>query len=105
MFRALGEIEAAVSKQNKNYYEVILEDDCKEQGITKEVSFEKMKHMYQMMQEADLAYDKKQYSASGLVGTDGEKWHRQGQQRRFCVEILSVRSWKKQLRWANQMPA
>lgn len=48
MFRALGEIEAAVSKQNKNYYEVILEDDCKEQGITKEVSFEKMKHMYQM---------------------------------------------------------
>lgn len=30
MFRALGEIEAAVSKQNKNYYEVILEDDCKE---------------------------------------------------------------------------
>ena len=73
MFRALGEIEAAVSKQNKNYYEVILEDDCKEQGITKEVSFEKMKHMYQMMQEADLAYDKKQYSASGLVGTDGEK--------------------------------
>ena len=73
MFRALGEIEAAVSKQNKNYYEVILEDDCKEQGITKEASFEKMKHMYQMMQEADLAYDKKQYSASGLVGTDGEK--------------------------------
>ena len=49
MFRALGEIEAAVRKQNKNYYEVILEDDCKEQGITKETSFEKMEHMYQMM--------------------------------------------------------
>ena len=41
MFRALGEIEAAVSKQNKNYYEVILEDDCKEQGITKRFRLKK----------------------------------------------------------------
>lgn len=73
MFRALGEIEAAVEKQNKNYYQVILEEDCKEQGIDQKVSFEKMKQMYLMMQEADKAYDKNQYSASGLVGTDGEK--------------------------------
>lgn len=41
MFRALGEIEAAVRKQNKNYYEVILEDDCKEQGITRELRLKK----------------------------------------------------------------
>ena len=95
MFRALGEIEAAVRKQNKNYYEVILEDDCKEQGITKEASFEKMEHMYQMMQEADLAYDKKQYSASGLVGTDGEKMAQARVAKTvFCIRTCRNR-WRK----------
>ena len=42
MYKSLEEIRQAVEASNKNYYEVILEEDCKEQGITKEASFARM---------------------------------------------------------------
>ena len=49
------------------------EDDCREQGITEEVSFEQMRAMYQAMKDADARYDEKLKSESGLVGTEGKK--------------------------------
>ncbi len=73
MFKSLEEIELMVDNTGKNYYEVILENDCREQGITKEDSFAKMKQMYLTMKAADLEYDKTLYSTSGLVGIDGDK--------------------------------
>lgn len=73
MFKSLEEIKEFVENQNKSYFEIILEDDCKEQGRTKEESFQIMSGMYQAMKEADAAYDDNLRSASGLVGTDGKK--------------------------------
>jgi rubrerythrin len=47
----------------------------REQGISEGEAFEQMRGMYQAMREADDNYDGKLKSASGLVGTDGEKMH------------------------------
>ena len=55
------------------FWKSVQEDDCREQGITEEVSFEQMRAMYQAMKDADARYDEKLKSESGLVGTEGKK--------------------------------
>lgn len=47
-----------------------------------------MRGMYQAMREADDNYDGKLKSASGLVGTDGEKCMQQEKQELCSVENL-----------------
>ena len=42
MFQSLEEILQACSEKKKLFWEVVLEDDCKEEGITREESLEKM---------------------------------------------------------------
>lgn len=64
------------------------EDDCREQGIQRGRSFEQMQGMYQAMREADDNYDGKLKSASGLVGTDGEKCMQQEKQEHCSAENL-----------------
>ena len=63
------------TKEGKPFWKIVQEDDCREQGISEREAFEQMRGMYQAMREADDNYDGKLKSASGLVGTDGEKMH------------------------------
>lgn len=57
-------------------------------GISEGEAFEQMRGMYQAMREADDNYDGKLKSASGLVGTDGEKCMQQEKQELCSVENL-----------------
>ena len=52
---------------------MVQEDDCRERGVSEDQAYEEMRGMYLAMQSADQEYDAKQKSASGLVGTEGDK--------------------------------
>lgn len=72
-FKLLKEIVLEAEEKKKELWEVILEDSMRDSGEIREVVFDKMKAMYLAMKEADLHYDAKERSNSGLAGGDGEK--------------------------------
>lgn len=91
MFKSLQEIEERVENEGLSYFEVVLEDDSKEQGLTKEKSFARMLGMYQAMKEADEAYDETLSSRSGLVGKDGGKVRKAREEGRLlCGEFIGM---------------
>lgn len=73
MYKSLKEICELEKKEGKPFWKIVQQDDCKEQGITEEESFEMMRKMYLAMKEADNNYDANLKSASGLVGGEGER--------------------------------
>ena len=73
MYGSLQELCELEEKSGKPFWKIVQEDDCREQGITEEVSFEQMRAMYQAMKDADARYDEKLKSECGLVGTEGKK--------------------------------
>lgn len=75
MYKSLKEICREAGEKGIAFWEVVLLDDMKERMITREQSMEQMAAMYQAMKEADAGYDKTLRSSSGLVGTDGQKFH------------------------------
>lgn len=82
-------------KIRKPFWKIVQEDDCREQGITEDVSFEQMRAMYQAMKDADARYDEKLKSESGLVGTEGKKMMEARAEGTLLVEILSGKSWRR----------
>ena len=73
MYKSLEEIVKTERESGKPFWKIVQEDDCRERGVEAGQAFEKMRGMYLAMQEADRSYDGTLRSASGLVGTDGEK--------------------------------
>lgn len=73
MYKSLQELCEIEERTGKPFWKIVQEDDCREQGITEEESFTKMRAMYEAMQYADEHYDETLKSASGLVGTEGKK--------------------------------
>lgn len=73
MFKALEDIIEECGKSGTPFWRVVQEEDCRESGITKEESFEKMTGIYQTMKDSDAKYDASLCSSSGLVGKDAEK--------------------------------
>lgn len=73
MYKSLQELCEIEKRTGKPFWKIVQEDDCREQGITEEESFTKMRAMYDAMQYADEHYDETLKSASGLVGTEGKK--------------------------------
>ena len=90
MYKSLEEICEMTTKEGKPFWKIVQEDDCREQGISEGEAFEQMRGMYQAMREADDNYDGKLKSASGLVGTDGEKMHaaREAGKGHICVNQI-----------------
>lgn len=72
-FSTLEEIIAICEQENKPFWRVIQENDCRERDVTPESSFETMRGMYRAMVEADRSYDPELRSPSGMAGGDGEK--------------------------------
>ena len=68
-----GEQEVKPEEENRNFWEVVLEDDCRERQLSPEASFAQMRAMYRAMKDADASYDPTLYSRSGLTGRDGGK--------------------------------
>lgn len=72
-FSTLKQIQKSAEEQNKEFYEIIIEDDMRERNVSYEESFSEMKKMFLAMKEADKNYDGKLKSESGLSGGDGAK--------------------------------
>ena len=73
MYKSLEEIVKTERESGKPFWKIVQEDDCRERGVEAGEAFKEMRGMYLAMQEADRSYDGTLKSASGLVGTDGEK--------------------------------
>lgn len=73
-YAKVSDILEECEKTNKEFWEVILEEDCHQRNVTKEDSFENMNHLYQVMKKADMTYDSALHSASGMAGGDGGKF-------------------------------
>ena len=61
------------ASENKDIFEVILDSDCTDRGVSKEASLEKMHTLYAAIRRAREGYDPALRSASGMVGGDGAK--------------------------------
>lgn len=73
MYQSLEELCQLEEQENKPFWKIVQEDDCREQDISEQENFERMRGMYLAMKKADEEYDEKLLSASGLVGTEGGK--------------------------------
>ena len=61
------------ASENKDIFEVILDSDCTDRGVSREASLEKMHTLYAAIRRAREGYDPALRSASGMVGGDGAK--------------------------------
>jgi L-serine dehydratase len=75
MYKSLAEICQRTEETGLPFWKIVQQEDCCEQGISEEKSFDFMRRMYAAMKESDQNYDGKLKSASGLVGTEGAKLH------------------------------
>lgn len=72
-FGSLQEIVKICHEQNKAFWEVVMEEDLEESGLTRQESMDKMRNTWDAMLLAAATYDGSLRSKSGLVGGDGHK--------------------------------
>ena len=72
-YQSFGEIIDACHNRNKEFWQVILEEDMFERGVTREDSIKKMRDTWDAMLFSAATYEKDLHSKSGLVGGDGYK--------------------------------
>ena len=90
-YHSIKELLALCDELNKNVWEVVLQADMDESGMSEEEVFEKMRFMYQAMREADAGYEADLKSQSGMVGGDGEKMRRfNASGKNLCSEYSSL---------------
>ncbi len=73
MFEALQDIVSICETQNKEFWEVVLQDDVEERHVSVKESLDTMKATWDAMMSAAEDYDANLRSNSGLVGGDGAK--------------------------------
>ncbi len=61
------------ASENRDIFEVVLDSDCTDRGVSREASLEKMHALYAAIRRAQEGYDPALRSASGMVGGDGAK--------------------------------
>ncbi len=72
-YAKLSDILRLSEKEQKEFWEIVQEEDVKERDVTEEESFETMRSMYLAMRNADTLYDANARSVSQLSGGDGAK--------------------------------
>jgi len=72
-YKSLKEIADFCTQENKEFWELIIEEDMQERNVSFDESFQQMTNMFRAMEDADKNYDPKLRSPSGLSGGDGEK--------------------------------
>lgn len=73
MFQSLSEIMDKCEQEQKEFWEIVLHDDCRERNADSNAVYEKMHDTWNAMLLAAANYDKSSFSASGLSGGDGAK--------------------------------
>lgn len=61
------------ASENRDIFEVVLDSDCTDRGVSKEASLEKMHALYAAIRRAREGYEPALRSASGMVGGDGAR--------------------------------
>lgn len=59
--------------EQKEFWEIIIENDMNERKVSRDESFAQMRAMYHAMKHTDLLYDVALRSPSGMAGGDGAK--------------------------------
>ncbi|MGN1147677.1 MAG: L-serine ammonia-lyase, iron-sulfur-dependent, subunit beta, partial [Lachnospiraceae bacterium] len=72
-FEALEEIVKRCEEEKKPFWQVVMEEDAAERGVTVEESMEQMRAIWDAMLLAAATYDKDTCSASRMAGGDGYK--------------------------------
>lgn len=72
-FHSIDELMSQSMRENKAIWQIVVETDALERGVSEKETYETMRHMYRAMVEADASYDGSLKSASGLAGGDGAK--------------------------------
>ena len=72
-YQSFKEITDICKEQNKEFWQVIMEEDMFERNVSKEDSWSKMCDTWDAMLFSAVTYEKDLYSKSGLVGGDGYK--------------------------------
>ena len=75
-WKSLKEIEEYCAEHNCEFWQAILDGDAAERETTAEASRRKMNTAWEAMIAASEDYNPLNFSASGLVGDDGEKMRR-----------------------------
>ena len=71
-YQAVDEIMARCEKDGVEFWKAVQLEDCEENGISEEESWNQMTHMWNSMKESVAAYDPEAISRSGLVGREGK---------------------------------
>lgn len=90
-YQAVDEIMARCEKDGVEFWKAVQLEDCEENGISEEESWNQMTHMWNSMKESVAAYDPEAISRSGLVGREGKLMDVYREQektvvRRFCIK-------------------
>ena len=70
-YQAVEEIQNRCEKESIPFWKAVQLEDCEENGITEEESWQQMTLMWTRMKESVDAYDPCERSRSGLVGKEG----------------------------------
>ena len=70
-YQAVEEIQKRCEKEGIPFWKAVQLEDCEENGITEEESWQQMTLMWTRMKESVDAYDPCERSRSGLVGKEG----------------------------------
>lgn len=73
MSKSLQGIIDWCEKNNREFWEYMLEDDMREREVEKKDSLAQMEHNFDVMCETIATYRVERLSASGLVGAEGER--------------------------------
>lgn len=88
-FDSIEELLAATARSGLPLWEVVLQSDCRRQGISRAVSLEKMTGMLAAMKQADEGYRAADRSASDLVGGDGGRMADHGRGETLCGDLMT----------------
>ena len=69
---SMREITAAARRENKRFWEIVLETDMENRGVSRTASLDKMAEAWHAMREASQVYTGDRRSVSGLVGGQGK---------------------------------
>lgn len=72
-YQSFSEVISICKEENKEFWQVILEEDMSERDVTREASMAQMQHTWDAMVLAAENYEGDLHSQSGLVGGDGAK--------------------------------
>ena len=70
---SMKEILAAAKRERKEFWEIVLETDMENRGVSRTDSLKKMSEVWHAMREASQLYTGERRSLSGLVGGQGKQ--------------------------------